>query len=513
MFFVGTNIKRMASNFVRVQSVESGSFDSRQNRATFVIPGNSGVVSLRDSFMELVARVDYTGAQTQPQPCFLKWSIDDGATGLDNYFPNIALIRNAELRTSRQGTLDSIRRVDVLRSTQKAFEKGCFQLESDDYLSASSTRHPDEQNHLGVFFQGNKLGDVDSRMVDAPLPISLPDMLDICQIDAIDTGKTGDIRIHVEMNLGGAGRSGPTNVSLIDPILADNRNAIADVGDGASGARPFNAISTRAAYPNINASPFYVGQALEFSSATANGGADAIQDEGFHITAISQNADNTLTMSIRKADGTDFPDLAAGAYYTDVTVAGLGASAAAVSFPECRLVYKKVPPMEQMPMMYEYGRYDTIEENGSGIVNYQRGVDIDGSSSEAIIVPIDPANLLLPSGSEWEDWRLRVNNVEMTDRRVLVDSPLYYDRVVSTLLSMGVDVRSAQQDMGAVANDWPGAWGTAAQELIIAGSPLPQTAGPRKNLQLIINCTDGGNGVRSYAVFTHRMVVLDLRGR
>lgn len=509
----------MASNFVRVQSVESGSFDSRQNRATFVIPGGSGVVSLKDSFMELVARVDFSGANTQPQPVFLKWSIDNGATALANYFPNIALIRNAELRTSRQGTLDSIRRVDVLRTTQKAYEKGCFQLESDDYLSASSTRHPDEQNQLGVFFQGNKLGDVDSRMVDAPIPVSLPDMLDICQIDAIDTAKTGDIRIHVEMNLGGAGRSGPLNVSNIDADLAGNKNAMADVGDATSGARAFNAISTRAAYPNINASPFYVGQALSFATATQNpadgdpGAPPAIAGEELHITAISQNADNTLTLSIVKSDGSDFGDLPANSFYTDVTVAGVGSTNGVVSFPECRLVYKKVPPMEQMPMMYEYGRYDTIEENGSGIVNYQRGVDIDGSATEALVVPIDPANLLLPTNSEWEDFRIRVNNIEMTDRRVLVDSPLYYDRIVSTLLAMGIDVRSAQQDLGAVSQNWPAAWGTAGQELIIAGSPLPQTANPRKNLQLIINCTDGGNGVRSYAVFTHRMVVLDLRGR
>ena len=598
----------MTDNFVRIQSVESGTFDSARNRATFVIPANSGVVSLKDSFMELVARVDYKGAQTQPQPCFLGWSIDNGATSGYHYFPNIAIVRNAEIRTARQGQVDSLRRCDVLRTNQAAYKKGCFALESDDYLSASSIIHPAEQNQFGVFFQGNKVGPVASRMVEAPLPIALPDMLPFCEIDAIDTAKTGDIRIHVEMNLGGAGRAGPVAVNQITPIkdvpdsnnlmldipavgaetpfitlttdspvgnIGDSpyelnqrykfktgtpiggapaiideefvisalrqegtgeititmnpprpnltagqgyeameilqiggKNALQDIAPAPAAGLAFTSVKTQAKYHSLNESPFYVGQRLVFTDrSTAVGGAPDLTDEEFTVGRIDQNTDGTLTLTFKTARA----NLTVGQGYTGMRVAQVESTGAEVTFPECRLVYKTIAPMANMPMMYEYDRYETIEENGSGIVRYQRGIEIDGNASEALIIPIDDANQLLSTDSEWEDYRLRVNNIEMTDRRVLVGSPLYLDRLVTTLLDMGVDVRSIQANTGKVQDPWADAWKDEALDMVMAASPLPQVVGPRKNLQLVINCEDGGEGVRAYAVFARRSVILDLR--
>jgi hypothetical protein len=595
-------------NFVRIQSVESGTFDSAQNRVTFVIPGNSGVVSLKDSFMELVARVDYSGAQTQPQPCFLGWSIDNGATSGYEYFPNISIVRNAEIRTARQGQVDSLRRCDVLRTNQMAYRKGCFALESDDYLSASSIIHPAEQNQFGVFFQGNKVGPVASRMVEAPLPIALPDMLPFCEIDAIDTSKTGDIRIHCELNLGGAGRAGPVAVNLITPIKdvpdSDNlmidipavavetpftslttdspvgnigdspyeinqrfkfktgtpvggapaiideefvisaitqqgtgeliltmnpprpnltvgqgyeameilqiggKNALQDIAPAPPAGKAFTSVQTQAKYHNLNESPFYVGQRLVFTDrSTAVGGAPDLTDEEVTIGRIDQNDDGTLTLTFATARA----DLTNGQGYTGMRVDQVSSTNPTVTFPECRLVYKTIAPMANIPQMYEYDRFETIEDHGSGIVRYQRGIEIDGNASEALIVPIDAANQLLATNSEWEEWRLRVNNIEMTDRRVLVGSPLYLDRLVTTLLEMGVNVRSIQANTGKVSDPWPDTWRDEALDLVMAASPLPQVVGPRKNLQLVINCEDGGAGVRSYAVFARRSVILDLR--
>lgn len=596
---------KMADNFVRIQSVESGTFTSSQNRATFIIPGNSGVVSLRDSFMELVASVEYGGAIPNPQPCFLKWKV--GNTELDNYFPNVAMIRNADIRTSMQGQVDSLRRVDVLRSNTMAYRKGCFALESDDYLSASSIRHPGEQNRYGVFFQGNKVGPIDSRMRDAPLPIALPDMLDFCEIDAIDTSKTGDITIHVEMNLGGSGRSGPLGISQIDtfggpvfagaaadipaapaggatftgitsagvfdsigasgfrlgqkysftaatavggaPALAGQEftigdltlggggaititfataradltngqgytgitfapvggiDAIANIGPAPVGGQAFASITTEPLFQDLDSSPYYVGQALEFQAATQVGGAPDIVAQQFTIGEITQNANGSLLLTFETARA----NLTDGEGYTGVRVGALNSTEAALTFPECRLVYKTIAPMAKMPMMYEYSRYETIEENGSGLVNYQRGIELDGSASEVLLVPIDPDNQLLATDSEWQEFRLRVNNVEMTDRPVLVDSPLYFDRLVTTLLEMGIDVRSVQQNMSRVSDIWPTAWQDVDQDLVIAATPMPQVVGPKKNLQVIIQCAVGGAGVRSYAVFARRTVILDLR--
>jgi hypothetical protein len=595
----------MADNFVRIQSVESGTFTSSQNRATFIIPGNSGVVSLRDSFMELVANVEYGGAIPNPHPCFLKWKVD--ATTYDNYFPNIAMIRNADIRTSMQGQVDSLRRVDVLRSNTMFYRKGCFALESDDYLSASSIRHPAEQNQYGVFFQGNKVGPIASRMREAPLPIALPDMLDFCEIDAIDTSKTGDITIHVEMNLGGSGRSGPLGIQQIDtfggpefegaaddipvapaggstfvsitddgvftsigaspfrlgqkyiftaatvvggaPVLVGQEfsvgslalngagnvvitfaaaradltngqgytgitygpvggiNAIANIPAAPAGGAAFTSITTAPFFQDLDSSPYYVGQRLEFLAATVVGGAPDIVGDEITIGEISQNANGSLLLTFKTAKTA----LTAGQGYTGVRVGGLNSTEATLTFPECRLVYKTMAPMSQMPMMYEYSRYETIEENGSGLVNYQRGIELDGSASEVLLVPIDPDTHLLATDSEWEQFRLRVNNIEMTDRPVLVGSPLYFDRLVTTLLEMGIDVRSVQQNNPNPSGIWPTAWQDSDQDLVLAGTPMPQVVGPKKNLQIIIECAAGGEGVRSYAVFARRTVILDLR--
>ena len=123
----------MSEKFSKVQSIQNGDFTAIQNRVDFIIPEAMGIISLRDSFVELQMTPQVSDADPASgagvYPLNMKWTLDSTAANpvfLHNHFPNVALVRNAYISGERVGQIENVRRTDILRSNLYAYRKTRF---------------------------------------------------------------------------------------------------------------------------------------------------------------------------------------------------------------------------------------------------------------------------------------------------------------------------------------------------------------------------------------------------
>jgi hypothetical protein len=130
----------MSEKFVKIQSQQNGEFTATNNRVDFVVPASMGKISLRDSFVSIFAIPASTSASADgstPQ-LYLKWS-PDGTEGnaTNNYFNNVAIVKNAHISSANKGMIESVRRTDILRNMLQFHRKSYTAIRSESYMSAS----------------------------------------------------------------------------------------------------------------------------------------------------------------------------------------------------------------------------------------------------------------------------------------------------------------------------------------------------------------------------------------
>ena len=103
------------------------------------------------------------------------------------------------------------------------------------------------------------------------------------------------------------------------------------------------------------------------------------------------------------------------------------------------------------------------------------------------------ANNLTSTNNDIAQWRLRLNNVDLTDRDVVKNSPLAYDRLSLTLNSMGYSLRNLTKNGGKdKAQTWTGTYTDTKLNTTLIMNPLFQTT-TQKLLQA--NISSGGGGL------------------
>lgn len=493
----------MSEKFTKIQSIQNGDFTPTQNRVDFYIPESMGVVSLRDTFVEIQMTPTVndqnpaTGAGIYPLT--MKWTLDSTASPpvpIDNHFPNVAVVRNAYLSGERVGQIENVRRVDILRSNLYDYRKPPMGMVSDNYLNASQLNDPIDGTRKGIFTQLNKSGTRKSIYnAESALMISLADILDFGGVEALDLSKTGDLRLHLELNL--------KNIApfAITPIANATQNAalIANLAGGPGGNTP-QSIQTTTKYPTLASSPFHVGQKVVLAGTNAGAG-DDLAFTGV-IASIAPQADGSLIIGF----GQDLVVIPANETVTGITIQDVAPAQPTMEYTQAQVVVKQLAlDPKEVPSVYQYYVFQTEETNGNNVVNYSNGFEIDGSATEVLVMPVSAANQLSATGNATEYFRMRLNNVDLTDREVYLRSPLYYDRLATTLDGIGYDLRNLNENSGAVDVDTSGMYGVAAYDNEIWASPLGQTT-QRKLLQLNVKSA----GLNAFNIYSKLPRVLSL---
>ena len=469
-----------SSKFIKIQSQQNANFTASNNRLDFIIPADMGIISPKDCFLQLYYEI--TTDSPGLVPAQLSWTSEATVK-----FNNIALIKNADVKSVNKGQIDTCRRVDILRNNLMDIVRSTEQQLSSSYIDANQFTTPLNQQNFSIFQQYNKEGSHYSRNAqNVPIEIRLGDVLDffngrtnIGMASTIDLAQYGDMRVHLELNLDKV-QAALINIST---VFADNNNLLANVAGDAAG-QTLTSNTTNTVFQNLAQSPYYVGMPIRLTydgSVSGNG-----QTHDTVITNIVYNNNGTLTIT-----WADDLVLAANDALTAMVVTFRPATTATGTFYMAEIVVKQenVKPMG----VIEYHQFNTYELNGNGLASYNNIVEIEGEASTAIIIPVNGTNGLQGQLDTLTNWRLYLNNYNLTDREEFSHSSLATDRLVKTLSVLRYPAKNLASPL--YGNNTIDLYSSTNQKFIT--SPLFYTGG-RKNLQI----TATSAGLNNFVLYT-----------
>lgn len=510
------------NKIIKISSNQGGAFTASNNLCDFDIP-NDGVYNLNNSYVNLVSNItssstdDANGVGVYVP--ILDMNLDDLTTKEDVFLTNIALVKNVNMSCSNKGMIADIRRVDVLRSNLNNYKLSQDEQRSLNFQSVFQPTGIERQRN-SIFREIRKEGNELSRNVEAGIRIPVSQLCNFGKVQQYDTTKYGKTRLHLELNidkinisqyLGNGDANNQWSQGDIRNQFEDLANNVGGVTRGADTTKLF----PKRPYRNLEDSPFWVGQKIRIS-ATASAGATAPPAGGFirQIVsiefvrgALAANTDTRIMITLNTP--LMGAGLANGEGYTVITCDGdactfNGNNAFQVDYAE--LVLEKVMNPQKSTGAITYSEFSTEEHNANGVLRFQRQFQLEPECFNVYIM----RNSLGTNGGIWSregdvaEWRLRMNNEDLTNRNVVNKSSLAFDRLNMTLANTGDKLHNLNQSGRnmAIANDAGDSLEAqlqkaAAKQLLIA-NPLYVT--PNEKM-LQVNITSATGSLRNMCIF------------
>ena len=485
--------------FIKIQSQQS-EFSNNQNLVDFNIPA-SGVYELRDSWVRLVYNIDVvqdaavTGAVSNMD---LEWVTTDSEKPK---FFNAAVVKNCSMSCANYGSLHNLRRNDIKTQSQMTFTKSQGEAFSEAYLQADQLLDPINRQKYGITRQFNKEGANKSQVNNnVAVQIPLSELFDIAHTDEYDTDKTGQTRIHLELNNDKLTAQqkmlnadiAPAEIKQFQDLNTEGEVNLITMGSG----------SDNYSITCLDDVPYYTGMAVKINGtggggAFPSGSAKAIISDIVWNRTASGNNSYQLRFESNWADA-----LTAGQSITGITLEPqLPIASSSVSLVLAELVVKRrVNP--QGYDQIEYHTYSTEETNGTGLQNFQELYPIEPEADAVWITFNDGADGLVSKNSAIESWRLRLDNQDLTNRDVTRDSPLANDRLAASLAVWDSDkgLRNLTRNAGDAhqQQNWGSVYTDSKFNTMCIAEPLP-ASDQTKYLQLNVNASAGG--VNKLALF------------
>jgi hypothetical protein len=416
------------NRYIKVPSVQSGKFNlTTLNRIDFDLDSNT-VYDLDNSWIELnvnVVATDSVASGITGGTYKVKAEMKGSAT---DKLDNSMMVKNCHLRSANNGMLEDIRDVNVLRSTIKSLQDSSA---ADQSKAFKNIGHLFESNKLksSLFRELHKEGNVNSRDVQAPIRIKMSELFNLGSMRQFDCRKLGRTRVHVEL----------------DDVLSFAPQDTTDLGGSEnmaaiSGANAnVNTFST-GAIAVLEQSPFWVNQVVKIN-ATGTGGAANVVNHYAKITSITYNNDRTVTIVV----DTPIAALTAGQGYDPITIAGDPAGSTSFTIDFAEMVTQVVSQPDPMMDKMSYTTYTTEQFNAGGLTNFQRLYQVEPEAiSLMVLFPLGTENPI-SSNTNITDYRLKIDNIDQTDRNVVPHSPLYYNLVNEAMLDAGLSVANLNE--------------------------------------------------------------------
>ncbi len=487
------------------------------NLCDFRIPRGL-VVDLSKSYIAFNATIEPTVAgnfTATSNPINANFNIDGLVDGdLPMEVPNSALIRNASISCDK-GQIESIRRVDTLRSTLWNLEHDAEDRKDDMNAFTAPKQIRGVQNQTSYFLDpvmdnindgGGVITDRTSRNLARDVKVPLKSIFGIGEAEDWSTSKFGETRIHLETNwksvksysLGGFEDTAAAFQPGAAAAVTWGQCEQIDLGASGSATDGTNNLVLSVAYTNPEQTcPFFVGQKILCTATSSNAGSSVTDVSATIATMTQLGSIVTLT-----TEAEWFVNPFAGAVQlTPITIKSDISAVVTNTVNRAELVLFTKPETMKTEDSYEYVTYSTEQDNGAGVINFGRGYVIEPSAMN-IIVCLNKNNNILPV-MPILNYRYAVNNEEMTGNRdVQLRTPLQYDRMTRCLDStgMGTEWRNAQQAFfeNAVAKSQLTSYDGFPMTVIC--ETLMETE-RSKYVDLQIECPAGGDGVQEILIY------------
>ena len=550
---------------IRISSVQ-GEHDilGNKNLVDYHIPANSGVYNLKDSYIAVnvsnILRNDSAittaGAERtatdHERIVFINYKeapIERFAGAQFMIPPTTAVIvKNAQMLSSTKGMIESIRRVDMLRANQYSYVRNQEQLSSNVnglILSSESgnstceSRQPyTECNNIDQSATSTTQGTPYSSLYrDHEIRIPLKEVFNFCQYaDMYDSAVYGQTHINLECQFDKLVQAqSNTNLSL-------NKYRGANSGEAFLGAMMdlpnssgnnltlINKAMTANSFglDGIELSPFYIGMKVKLDNSASTNNVqgivttiksiviyDGVSDIKFGAETIAHN--NDLAVGANKGklllefDGSYLGSLANG-----VSVAGLkltthdlgGTDTHTLSIQNVDLVMKMVRGGGQAPKQIEYNKFDIEEDSFSSVQNkiLNRYYDIPPNCDSIwLLLTRNQTYATGNDGEKIEKYRITIDNVELSNRDIVMHSQLHKNLVAECLDRQGLPLRSLNETF----LQWNFNQGVSGitHDSFIIGIPVPNKLVSQK-LGVEIHPVSGDTLKGFISVYKHRIAVV-----
>ena len=495
------------NKIIKISSNQGGGFTKNSNLCDFDIPAD-GVYDLSKSFVNLRCSVSSVGADASSHGGvgtylpFLRMA-DESGTAVSAVLPNAVLVRNCDFSCANRGVISDIRRVDVLRANMNQYVDSSDELKSKNFKLFTQSI-PDSKQTSSIFRELVKEGSNLSIDRPADVKIALSDLMGFGLIENYNTVTYGKSRLHLEFQ--------PDKVEVAQSKgNGDNDNEWSDGSDLKN--RFVDATATLSAdlttflwnagggvvQPlDLRESPFWVNQKIRVSAtAGGNRGGGNLTNVVRRIVSINwrrgvvgagqANLEITLDSPI-SADS-----LTGTETYTAITVDGDDTvDTFTIDFAEL-VLEKQMNPPSDIEETLSYSEFSTEEHNCNGVRNFQRMFEVE---PECMNLYIMKADSVLSYQGNILNWRLRSDNIDLTNRAVVAHSPLALDRVQMTFENSGNKVDNLNErgySTFTIRADSSEYIRQAADNLAVIANPLPITPRPKQVQVNITNSQDSSN--------------------
>lgn len=471
---------------IKINSNQGGSFSANNNLVDFDIPAD-GVYDLSKSYVNLMCSVSEapTNDRNGVAMPVIKLKNDDG-TRQDNRFSNIALVKNMNMKCSNRGQIADIRRVDVLRNNLNEYMLSTQERESKNISSLVQGFNRNQQVN-SIFREIRKEGDSFSKAVSSPVRIPLSQLCNFGKTTAYDTTKYGKTRLHLELNLDKVdvsqylGAAAGNNWSR-----GDDKNVTLQLGAGQNPNMDSFTLSRN--FRNLEDSPIWVGQVLKLNVVVGGGRGGGGYNVFRRVDSINWDRGTGAVSVVVDEAFQNGQGALTGGETADITIEG---DTCVFTF-NCdygELVLQKLGGSPKVADQITYTEFSTEEHNANGVQNFQRQFQVEPECINLLVMKNED---IISKRGDLSEWRLRLNNEDLTDRPVKYHSPLSLDRLNMTLGNSNNVLHNANERNQRILNNQIGeqivpSYQQAANELLLICNPLPQTPN-EKMVQVNINC-------------------------
>ncbi len=461
----------MSNSYVKI-SANQQQFSDNLNLVDFTIPEGMTVDLSKSKVL-----VNVVPSITQPtanlpgddgRACAFEvgFQVEDGASKDLNPPTSAVLVREAFIKGSKIGQIENLRRVDILRTGLAQYEKDIDEKRSNwknclkPVSAGLSARASCNVNYVNT---GTTLS---TALPSTDISIPLNEVFDVCNAEAYSTDKYGQTQIHLRMNF--------ENLKIVS-LNTEEADAVAPVMDsGTFGA--FTTITATADNTAITSAtsnkatndpetqfPFYVGQRVVCNVTLAGGGA---VDRFRRIESISYNS-TTGFSTINFTDSLGSINDTQTCVFNSVKPAPSGGLAYSIDNVQLELKLTDESPPDNI----QYSTYSTEEDSFANITEKIKTYQVEAEADNLL--------LALTNGSIYprnqvDKYRIRVNNMEMSNNDVNINTPEHYDNINKLFLNMDLELKDISEK--AINQNKTKKKNTDLdQTLALIGTPLPIT--------------------------------------
>jgi hypothetical protein len=265
----------------------------------------------------------------------------------------------------------------------------------------------------------------------------------------VDTTFTGDLRVHLELS--------PERFvarQLFDGALSDDFGSpfMKDMQDITGVASDIFVLTSAIQYVDLADSPFWVLMPVTIKY-TRTDGEDQPEDFTYNtliqsINYIREDEDlenlntNIGRLQILLRDPFPSGTPTETQVFSDIIIHGSSAllhGGLEFSIDYAEIVLQETDPVKMDGLVYS--TYTSQETNGFGIEQFAEQFIVEPSCYNFMALALN-GNDLLTEKEEVKEYRIRSDNVDTTDRNVVVGTPLYHDRLSMYQINNGEALKS-----------------------------------------------------------------------